>query len=135
MKFPAFLATPLVHAMVSSPVMSTGVFVYAFANGFWPLISGIAANSVPPEVRVFLTGTAYNIGAGGIVSALIGGIIEAFGTASLPCFVHAIEFMSILAVFYSMFTWPGKVAVKRGSVTNDLDWVLTNKKQQLLVLP
>jgi hypothetical protein len=115
MKFSAFLATPLVHAMVSSPVMSTGDFIYASANGFWPLISGIAANSVPPEVRVFLTGTANNTGAGGIVSTLIGGIIEAFGMASLPCFVHAIEFMSILAVFYTMFTWPGKVAVKRGS--------------------
>ena len=76
------------------------------------MISGIAASSVPLEVRAFLTGTAYNIGAGGIVSALIGGIIEAFGMASLPYFVDGIEFMSILAVFYSMFTWPRKVAVE-----------------------
>ncbi len=67
MIFSAFLAMPLVHAMVSLPIMSAGAFIYAFANGFWPLISGIAASSVPPEVRAFLTGTAYNIGAGGIV--------------------------------------------------------------------
>jgi SHS family lactate transporter-like MFS transporter len=113
MIFSAFLAMPLLHAMVSLPIMSAGVFIYAFANGFWPLISGIAASSVPPEVRAFLTGTAYNIGAGGIV--LIGGVIEAFGMASLPYFVDGIEFMSILAVFYSMFTWPRKVAVKQGS--------------------
>ena len=115
MIFSAFLAMPLLHAMVSLPIMSAIVFIYAFANGFWPLISGIAASSVPPEVRAFLTGTAYNIGAGGIVSALIGGIIEAFGMASLPYFVDGIEFMSILAVFYSMFTWPRKNAVKQGS--------------------
>ena len=112
MIFSAFLAMPLVHAMVSLPIMSAGVFIYAFANGFWPLISGIAASSVPPEVRAFLTGTAYNIGAGGIV--LIGGVIEAFGMASLPYSLDGIEFAS-LAVFYSMFTWPRKVAVKQGS--------------------
>jgi hypothetical protein len=76
------------------------------------LISGIAVSSVPPEVRAFLTGTAYNIGAGGIV--LIGGVVEAFSMASLPYFVDGIEFAS-LAVFYSMFTWPRKVAVKQGS--------------------
>jgi SHS family lactate transporter-like MFS transporter len=65
--FSAFLALPLVHAMVSLPIMSAGAFIYVFANGFWPLISGIAASSAPPEVRAFLTGIAYNIGAGGIV--------------------------------------------------------------------
>ena len=76
------------------------------------MISGISASSVSPEVRAFMTGTAYNIGAGGII--LIGGVIEAFGMASLPYFVDGIEFTS-LAVFYSMFTWPRKVAVKQGS--------------------
>jgi len=75
MIFSAFLAMPLVHAMVSLPIMSAIVFIYAFANDFCPLISGIAASSVPPEVRAFLTGTAYNIGAGGIVSALIVGTV------------------------------------------------------------
>jgi SHS family lactate transporter-like MFS transporter len=63
------------------PITSAGVFINAFANDFCPLISGIAASSDPPEVRAFLTDTAYNIGAGGIV--LIGGVIEAFGVASL----------------------------------------------------
>jgi SHS family lactate transporter-like MFS transporter len=75
MIFLAFLAVPLVYAMVSLPIMSAGVFIYEFANGFCPLISGIAASSVPPEVRAFMTGTAYNIGAGGIVSALIVGTV------------------------------------------------------------
>ncbi|MFP3202562.1 MAG: hypothetical protein RXR43_10080 [Sulfolobus sp.] len=72
------------------------------------MISGIVARSVPPEVRAFLTDTAYNIGAGGIVSVLIGGIIEAFGMAPLPYFMDGIEFAS-LAVFVSMFTWPMKI--------------------------
>ncbi|BDC18644.1 MFS transporter [Acidianus sp. HS-5] len=113
MIFSTFLSMPVLSFMVSLPLMSAGVFIYAFANGFWPLISGIAASSVPPEVRAFLTGTAYNIGAvaGGVVSALIGGIIDAFGMASLPYFVDGIEFVSLLAVFYSMFTWPRKVVV------------------------
>ncbi|PVU74431.1 hypothetical protein DDW11_06040 [Sulfolobus sp. SCGC AB-777_G06] len=75
MIFLAFLAVPLVYAMVSLPIMSAGVFIYGFANGFWPLISGISASSVSPEVRAFMTGTAYNIGAGGIVSALIVGTV------------------------------------------------------------
>jgi len=66
---------PLVHAMVSLPIMSAIVFIYAFANGFCPLISGITASSVHPEVRAFLTGTAYNISAGGIVSTLIVGTV------------------------------------------------------------
>jgi SHS family lactate transporter-like MFS transporter len=60
-----------------------------------------------------LTGTAYNIDAGGIV--LIGGVIEAFGMASLPYFVDGIEFASLAVVFVSTFTWPRKVAVKQGS--------------------
>jgi|OSPMetMinimDraft_2_1075162.scaffolds.fasta_scaffold10684_2 hypothetical protein len=34
MIFPAFLAMLLVHAMVYLPIMSAGVFIYAFANDF-----------------------------------------------------------------------------------------------------
>jgi SHS family lactate transporter-like MFS transporter len=86
----SFLSMPIFTPLKALPIMSAGVYLYAFAVGFWPLISGIAASNVPHEVRAFLTGTAYNIGAGGIVSALIGGIIEAFGMASLPYFADGI---------------------------------------------
>ncbi|MUM64931.1 MFS transporter [Acidianus infernus] len=107
----SFLSMPIFTPLKTLPIMSAGVYLYAFAVGFWPLISGIAASSVPPEVRAFLTGTAYNIGAvaGGIVSAMIGGIIEAFGMASLPYFVDGIEFASLAVVFVSMFTWPIRI--------------------------
>ncbi|BDC18861.1 MFS transporter [Acidianus sp. HS-5] len=107
----SFLSMPIISSFKDIPIMSAGVYLYAFAVGFWPLISGIAASSVPPEVRAFLTGSAYNIGAvaGGVVSAVIGGIIDVFGMASLPYFVDGIEFASLAVVFISMFTWPMKI--------------------------
>jgi len=104
----SFLSMPILPVLKSIPVMSSGVFLYAFSVGFWPLISGIVASSVPQEVRAFITGTAYNIGAvaGGVISALIGEIIDLFGMSSLPYFVFGINFASLSVVFISMFTWP-----------------------------
>ncbi|WP_187152764.1 MFS transporter [Acidianus manzaensis] len=111
----AFLSMPMFSFLHSIPIMSTGVYLYAFTVGFWPLISGIVASSVPTEIRAFLTGTSYNIGAvaGGIISALLGEIIASFGMASLPYFVDAINFASLSVVFVSMYTWPKptKIAV------------------------
>jgi SHS family lactate transporter-like MFS transporter len=104
----SFLSMPILSVLKSIPVMSSGVFLYAFSVGFWPLISGIVASSVPQEVRAFITGTAYNIGAvaGGVISALIGEIIDLFGMSSLPYFVFGINLASLSVVFISMFTWP-----------------------------
>ena len=111
--FAAFLAMPIFSQLKGITTMSLGVYLYAFFVGFWPLISAITASSVPSEVRAFITGTAYNVGAvaGGVVSALIGEVIEAFGMGSLPYFVDAINFASLTVVFISVFTWPSKVLV------------------------
>ncbi|BFH74009.1 MFS transporter [Sulfurisphaera javensis] len=109
-----FLAMPLFSSFYIIPSMSAGVFLYAFSVGFWPLISGIVASSVPTEIRAFLTGTSYNIGAvsGGVISAIIGEIIVLYGMGRLPYFVDLINFASLAVVFISMYTWPRRIAVK-----------------------
>ncbi|AWR96830.2 MFS transporter [Acidianus sulfidivorans JP7] len=103
-----FLSMPIISFLHTISIMSAGVYLYAFTVGFWPLISGIVASSVPSEVRAFITGTSYNIGAvsGGIVSALLGVIIAVYGMKSLPYFVVGINFASLAIVFISMYTWP-----------------------------
>jgi SHS family lactate transporter-like MFS transporter len=114
----AFLSMPILSVFKNMPIMSSGVILYAFAVGFWPLISGIVASSVPPEIRAFITGTSYNIGAvaGGIISALLGVFIAYFGMGSLPYFINIINLASLSVVFASMYTWPKKIAIKSISI-------------------
>ncbi|AWR93671.1 MFS transporter [Acidianus brierleyi] len=114
----AFLSMPVLSIFKSISIMSSGVILYAFAVGFWPLISGIVASSVPSEVRAFITGTSYNIGAvaGGVISALLGVFIAYFGMTSLPYFINVINLASLSVVFVSMYTWPKKIETKNHEI-------------------
>jgi SHS family lactate transporter-like MFS transporter len=104
----AVLSMPLISPMRMVPIMSSGVMLYAFSIGFWPLISGLVVSSVPPEVRAFITGTSYNLGAvwGGVVSAVLGVVIQLFGMSVLPFFIDSLEGISVTVIFISIFTWP-----------------------------
>ncbi|BBG22913.1 MFS transporter [Sulfuracidifex tepidarius] len=109
----AFLSMPLLPSIKAIPVMSSGIILYAFSIGFWPLISSLVVSSVPPEVRAFITGTSYNLGAvwGGVVSALLGVFIQAFGMSTLPFFIDGLEGIAVSVVFISIFTWPKRTPV------------------------
>ncbi len=109
----AFLSLPLLPSLKAVPLMSTGVIIYAFSIGFWPLISSLVVSSVPPEIRAFITGTSYNLGAvwGGVVSALLGLFIQIFGMSNLPFFIDGLEGISVSVIFISIFTWPKRTPV------------------------
>ena len=63
------LSLPLSISVFTNDLLSQiGISIYAFFTGFWPLMTLLLVDSVPLEVRGFLSGLAYNIG--GFVGAL-----------------------------------------------------------------
>ncbi len=109
----ALLSLPLAPALKMVPLMSAGVVLYAFSIGFWPLISTLVVSSVPADVRAFITGTSYNLGAvwGGVVSSLLGVFIQVVGMSFLPFFIDGLEGVAVSVVFISIFTWPKRTPV------------------------
>ncbi|MFP3202720.1 MAG: MFS transporter [Sulfolobus sp.] len=54
LSIPLFIINPLVSFIATT--------VFAFSTGFWPLMPLLLADSVPINVRGFLSGFAYNVG-------------------------------------------------------------------------
>ncbi|PVU69119.1 MFS transporter [Sulfolobus sp. SCGC AB-777_L09] len=102
------LSLPLSISVFTNDLLSQiGISIYAFFTGFWPLMALLLVDSVPLEVRGFLSGLAYNIGGfvGGIANIILG-FIATLGIYELVNSIDILGFASITVVLVSVITWP-----------------------------
>ncbi|QGR19606.1 MFS transporter [Stygiolobus azoricus] len=97
---PLFIINPLVSFIATT--------VFAFSTGFWPLMPLLLADSVPIEVRGFLSGFAYNVGSlmGGLANIILGVIGSIYGISMLDKAIDGFVYFSLILVFLSVITWP-----------------------------
>ncbi|AWR97459.1 MFS transporter [Acidianus sulfidivorans JP7] len=102
------LAAPLLSFMRTLAILISGVMIFAFFTGFWPVMPLLLAEAVPTEVRGFLSGLSYNLGGffGGISNIIIGYLTSIYGIASLPKWVDIFGFSAVILVLVSIITWP-----------------------------
>ncbi|ARM76158.1 MFS transporter [Acidianus manzaensis] len=102
------LAVPFIPSMIILPILISGVIIFAFFTGFWPIMPLLLADAVPTEVRGFLSGLSYNLGGffGGITNIIIGLLTSMYGMSSLPKWVDMFGLAAVVLVLVSIITWP-----------------------------
>jgi len=100
LSIPLFIINPLVSFIATT--------VFAFSTGFWPLMPLLLADSVPINVRGFLSGFAYNVGSlmGGVADIILGLISSIYGISMLDKAIDGFVYFSLILVFLSVITWP-----------------------------
>ncbi|AWR96720.1 MFS transporter [Acidianus sulfidivorans JP7] len=115
------LAVPLLSFMRTLAILISGILMYSFFIGFWPVVPLLLAKSVPTEVRGFISGFSYNLGGffGGIVNMAIGYLTSIYGMASLTAWTDLFDLGAGALLLFSMITWPSsgsktKILVQEG---------------------
>ncbi|NON62416.1 MFS transporter [Acidianus sp. RZ1] len=99
-------AVPIVGQLRVIPLMLGSIVGYSFSTGFWPLMPLLLADSVPADIRGYLSGLSYNMGGffGGIANIIIGILVSFFGIATLPKWADIFGISSLLLVLVSILT-------------------------------
>ncbi len=102
------LSVPAITILVNIYTMVIGTLLFSFFTGFWPIMPLLLADSVPLEVRGFLSGFSYNFGglAGGIANIILGAIASIYGINALSKAIDLVGFAAIVMVLVSIITWP-----------------------------
>lgn len=108
-------SVPIFSFLINPYIMFIGTVGFAFSTGFWPLMPLLLAESVPINVRGFLSGFAYNMGGlmGGIANIILGLISSLYGISALAKSIDGFVIFSLILVFVSVITWPrSKIVTK-----------------------
>ncbi|MQL54390.1 MFS transporter [Acidianus ambivalens] len=106
-------SVPIFSFLINPYIMFIGTVGFAFSTGFWPVMPLLLADSVPINVRGFLSGFAYNMGGlmGGIANIILGVISSLYGISALAKFIDGFVIFSLILVFVSVITWPKRKIV------------------------
>ena len=106
-------SVPIFSFLINPYIMFIGTVGFAFSTGFWPVMPLLLADSVPINVRGFLSGFAYNMGGlmGGIANIILGVISSLYGISALAKSIDGFVIFSLILVFVSVITWPKRKIV------------------------
>lgn len=107
-------SVPPIKSLINATFMFAGTTAFSFFTGFCPLMPLLLADSVPIEVRGFLSGFSYNVGGlmGGVADIVLGVLSSVYGYSALAEAIDGFVFFALVLVFVSVITWPKtKVAV------------------------
>jgi len=106
-------SVPIFSFLISPYIMFIGTVGFAFSTGFWPVMPLLLADSVPINVRGFLSGFAYNMGGlmGGIANIILGVISSLYGISALAKSIDGFVIFSLILVFVSVTTCPKRKIV------------------------
>ncbi|BDC18868.1 MFS transporter [Acidianus sp. HS-5] len=108
-------SVPIFSSLINTYIMFLGTVVFAFSTGFWPVMPLLLADSVPMNVRGFLSGFSYNMGGlmGGIADIILGAISSIYGYDALTKAIDGFVISALVLVFVSVITWPKRrISVK-----------------------